>query len=155
MKKTLVIGAATVLFFLLAATGLPAQSNQVIDEILEEEQISYGNAAYLLLLAGGALSEGAQVADAHRAAEQESFATGQGPDEGLTLGEFAYIAMESFGVPGGLMYSIAPSPRYAARELEFRGIIQGDAYPNAPLSGERAMRILGRLLTLQEQERIR
>ncbi|MFP4331535.1 MAG: hypothetical protein ACOC45_09445 [Alkalispirochaetaceae bacterium] len=127
----------------------------MIDEILEEDQISYGNAAYLLLLATGELGREAEVADAYQVAEQSGYATGYGIDEGITLGEFSYIAMESFGVPGGLWYTLVPSPRYAARELEFRGIIQGNAYPGSPVSGERAMRILSRLLTLQEEERIR
>jgi hypothetical protein len=63
--------------------------------------------------------------------------------------------METFGISGGWMYTITSRPRYAARELAFRNVIQGRAYPRMELSGERAMRIVGRVLALEEEGRLR
>jgi hypothetical protein len=44
------------------------------------------------------------------------------------------------------MEEVLPSPRYATRELAYLDIISGPAKPGMPLSGERALRILERVL---------
>ncbi|MDZ7793086.1 MAG: hypothetical protein U5P10_05160 [Spirochaetia bacterium] len=48
------------------------------------------------------------------------------------------------------MYRLFPGPRYAVRELAFIDAVQGSSYPNSPLSGERAIRILERFLTVMQ-----
>ena len=137
------------------AAGAAAQSNEVVDEILEQSVIEYGHAAYILLSATGAIDDAASVTDAHALLEDNAAELPQSPlgyesGQPINLGEFSGMAMESFGIGGGVMYALLPGPRYAARELAFRGIIQGDAYPRMDLSGERALRILGRILALEE-----
>ncbi|MCG8481039.1 MAG: hypothetical protein MI724_18240 [Spirochaetales bacterium] len=151
-----------------------AQSNDIIDDILAEEEMTYGSAAYLLLLAIGELDETADRAEAvTRFRQLDSgleIAGGtvvfQGasarfrrvgevlnypPVAALTLGEYALLVMQTFEISGGFMYSLTPSPRYAARELAFRRAIQGRSFPRMSISGERGMRILGRILALQEE----
>ncbi|MFW5695704.1 MAG: hypothetical protein ACOCYB_11090 [Alkalispirochaeta sp.] len=135
--------------------SLAAQSNEFIDGVLEQDQITYGNAAYLLLVGSGDLDESASVADARDRFESGPAALGRGVDEPVTLGEYSLLAMDAFGITGGMMYTLVPSPRYAARELSFRDVIQGRAYPRMDISGERAMRLIGRVLTLDEQGRLR
>lgn len=147
---------ALALTFLIVSAGAAfGQSNAVVDEILSQESITYGNAAYLMLHAQGALSDDADPAAAVSQYENGATALGYTPDQGLTLGEFSYMTIATFEIPGGLMYRVLPSPRYAARELAFRDIVQGDAYPGMAVSGERALRILGRVLALQESGRLR
>ncbi|MFW5642489.1 MAG: hypothetical protein ACOCYQ_00550 [Alkalispirochaeta sp.] len=163
--------------FLVVATVLPAQSNQRIDEILSQESITYGHAVYLLLTSQQAIPDDATPDEAHALLEQgpanrsnvsyriggTSFTTrrlpqtplGYPPDHPLTLGEFSRLTMETFGITGGMMYTILPHPRYAARELAFRDVVQGRAYPRMSLSGERALRIVGRVLALDEEGRLR
>jgi hypothetical protein len=136
-----------------APARLAAQSNEMIDTILAQDQITYGHAAYLLLTADGTVPDTASVTDAHRATEQAGTpaALGYPADRPLNLGELSLMVMQTFNVPGGLAYRIYPHPRYAARELAFRDIIQGQSYPRMAVSGERAMRIIGRVLTLEEE----
>ncbi|MDA3951740.1 MAG: hypothetical protein PF508_21215, partial [Spirochaeta sp.] len=127
--------------------------------------------------ADGTLKEGADVNVAYRAIEEgpenlssvnysiggTSFSSrkyvqsafGYPPDHTLTLGEYSLLVMETFNISGGAMYTVTGMPRYAARELAFRNIIQGRAYPRMKLSGDRALRIIGRVLTLQEEGRLR
>ncbi|MFP4212393.1 MAG: hypothetical protein ACLFR8_14205 [Alkalispirochaeta sp.] len=150
--------------FFVVATALPAQSNQRIDEILSQESITYGHAVYLLLTSQQAIPDDATVSDALARIEGSSSADGPRlpqtplgypPDHPLTLGEFSRLTMETFGITGGMMYTILPHPRYAARELAFRDVVQGRAYPRMSLSGERALRIVGRVLALDEEGRLR
>jgi len=71
--------------------------------------------------------------------------------EALTLGEYCFLLMQAYELKGGLMYRIAPGARYAARELAYRKLIRGKAYPNRTLSGEEALAILRGLLEQLEQ----
>jgi len=134
--------------------SLSAQSNEFIDGVLEQPRITYGNAAYLLLVGSGDLDESATVNDARDRFESGAAALGSGVDEPVTLGEYSLLAMNAFGITGGVMYTLVPSPRYAARELAFRDVVQGRAYPRMDVSGERALRIIGRVLDLNEGGRL-
>ena len=159
---------------LFVPTIVSAQSNNIIDDILVEEEMTYGSAAYLLLLAIGELDEdedrvtavtrfrqidsGLAIQGGAVGFQGASARSGQvgdilsySPFATLTLGEYALLIMQIFDVSGGFMYGLAPSPRYAARELTFRHAIQGQAFPRMSISGERGMRILGRVLALQEE----
>ena len=159
MKRKVVAVFLTALVALLWVGGgseaLFAQSNAVIDDILANERMTYGHAVYILGVADGTIPERTSVADAHRQSQTGGLYFGYEREDPVSLGEFSLMLMETFDVPGGLMYTVLPSPRYAARELAFRNVIQGDAYPRMAISGERAMRIIGRVLALQEEGRLR
>lgn len=163
--RSFFVALAFVLLFV--PLSVSAQSNEIIDDILAEEEMTYGSAAYLLLFAVGELDDGAdritavtefqRLDDSLRSAGEAARFRPVGhilnyaPDTPITLGEYALLVMRSFGIPGGMIYSLVPSPRYASRELVFRRAIQGNAFPRMNISGERGMRILGRILALQEE----
>jgi hypothetical protein len=145
------------LMFAMAAIAVPlltAQSNEVLDSVLGEATISYGNAAYLVGTASGRLPETTSPADAGSLLEQEGLGRpGLSPTDPVTLGDFSFMLTRAFGIHGGIMYRILPSPRYATRELAYLGVISGPAKPGMPLSGERALRILERILNRKEAAR--
>ncbi len=148
MKK---LGFIAVAILLLSVMWAPAQSNDVLDRILSEEQLSYGSAAYLLLVATGRAAEETSLQQAVSLAEQEGFALeGFESADGLSLGQYSFMLMRAFELPGGIMYRILPSPRYAAREMEYAGVIQGPAIPGMVLSGNEAVRMLERVLYQRE-----
>ncbi len=148
MKK---IGFIALVFLLLSVLWAPAQSNDVLDRILGEEQLTYGNAAYLLLVATDRAEEEVSPQQAATMAEQEGFAVqGLGSADRLTLGQYSFMLMRAFQLPGGIMYRILPGPRYAAREMEYAGVIQGPAIPGMALSGNEAVRMLERVLHQRE-----
>ena len=131
---------------LLIGGNLAAQSNQLIDTVLAQDHITYGNAATLLATAATPTGNDGT----------NSTTTFDYPDDHpLTLGEFSLMVMQTFDIPGGIAYSALASPRYAARELAFRNIVQGHSYPRMAVSGERAMRIIGRVLALEEEGTLR
>ena len=145
---------ALLMMFAMAAIAVPlltAQSNEVLDSALGEANISYGNAAYLVGTASGRLPETTIPADAGALLEQAGLGRpGLGSNDPVTLGVFSYMLTRAFGIQGGIMYRILPGPRYATRELSYLGIISGHAKPGMSLSGERALRILERILHRKE-----
>jgi hypothetical protein len=148
------------LVFAVAAAGaivvpsLAAQSNEVLDAVLGQANLSYGNAAYLVGTASGRVADTVTPEDSVPQVEQAGLGLpGRGPSDPVTLGDFSYMLTRAFGVHGGLMYWILPGPRYATRELAYLDIISGPAKADMPLSGERALRILERMLDRKETAR--
>jgi hypothetical protein len=58
--------------------------------------------------------------------------------------------MRALDIPGGIMYSMFPGPRYAAREIAYLGFVRGSGAPGRTVSGNEVMYILGRVLEWKE-----
>jgi hypothetical protein len=147
MKK-----AGTLLAFLFAGfLPLAAQSNQLLDQILDQPELSFGQAAYLVLTATQKLPDEAGPEQAAEALADSGWKVKVRPaDTPITLGEYSYLLMQAFALKGGLFYRLFPRPRYAARELAYRAWITGKAYPGRTLSGEEAVRMLGKVMEARE-----
>jgi hypothetical protein len=131
------------LFFLvLGVAQAAAQSNQIVDRLLDEKQAAFGDAAYLVLAAAKLIPEEATTEEAVAAVAERKLLPGRDPAAPITLGEVCYLIMETQGLGGGLFYSLFPGPRYAARELSSLRLIRGNAHPSRTLSGEEVMRLL-------------
>jgi hypothetical protein len=132
-------------FLFTAPACLPAQTAERLDKLLDSAGVSYAEAAMMVLpaaaLAGEDVSPEAAFAEARsllpKAAE---------PGGAVRLGELAFLIMGAFDMKGGLFYTLFPGPRYAYRELVHRRLIQGRKDPALAVSGERLLRILGRVL---------
>lgn len=150
MNKPYMNLAAFLILMTAAGIGaLSAQSAASIDRILSEEALSFGSASYLLLVSAGIAEDETGFAEAgEKTGNLVAWFSGTSPETSLSLGEFAYLLMSIHKESGGIMYRLSPGPRYAARELAFMQVIQGRAYPDDPVSGERALRILERYLEL-------
>ena len=130
---------------------LSAQSNTIIDELLEKEAADWGNTAYLVLTAAELIDENTEVSAVLTTLEKQQWNLKSKQEEELiTLGDYSYMLMEAFNVPGGLMYKLIPGPRYATRELSYLNFIDYDKSPYRTLSGEEVLRIMGRLLEWKE-----
>ena len=144
MKKTIV------LFSLLLALPclLYAQTAARIELLLETGAVNYGQAAHFALEAAGVLS-GASEAEAFAyAAERGWLPKGAAAQEQARLDGFALLAMEAFGIRGGIMFSLFKTPHYAYRELVYQDIIQGRAAPNMAVSGEELLFLINRVLAV-------
>ena len=134
-----------------AALPLAAQTGAFMDSFLAQDKAAYGESSYLVLLGAGRINDKDTVERALAYLQEQGWAIeGKAAADPLTLGEYALLVMRSFEIPGGLMYHAAPGPRYATRELAYRQIIQGKARPSSSLTGERAARIIGRVLDTRE-----
>jgi len=146
------------LFLLLTAIIIPAsiltaQSNAFLDRLLAEEKASFSKASLFVLSAAGLVKAEANEADALQYLANAKWSLSKNAEEPISLGELCYLLMRSFSLSGGLMYSLFPSPRYATRELEFRGLLFGNPIPTRSVSGLEVMQLTGRLLTYLEEAR--
>jgi len=142
--------------FMLASAFVPAQTAQRIEQLLEKETITYREATWIILEASGkfgfANTDVVSSSDkAYRyAAENGWLPRNTTADTTATLEGVSLIIMHSFGIKGGIFYSIFKSPHYAYRELVYRGIIQGRVSPKMAVSGD--MLIFGTNQTIMRQE---
>jgi len=131
--------------FLLPIISVWSQSASYLDSVLQSEQVRYQDAAYVLLLGAGFITDELSPAEALRFLEERDWGLPRlAPSDELTLGSYSLMTMRVFELRGGPMYSLFPTRRYAVRELRFRGLVQGRSAPGSSLSGERALRILER-----------
>ena len=149
VKATIV--TPLVLLLCLTAAQVFGQSNEMLDDVLDQESLSLGAGAYLVLSATSVLGGETDFEAASRTLdEQPWWKPGKGPADSVSLGEYSYMVMKAFDLRGGIMYSILGGKRYAARELAFLGFLETDTSPYRTLSGEEAVRILSRILDWRE-----
>ncbi len=132
---------------------LSAQSNALIDDFLAEESASFGKAVYFVMAASAIIAEDSSLEGAVNALGARGWLVkDKKPDEPITLGEYSLLIMKALDIHGGIMYRIFPRPRYAARELDYLGFIVGKSHPGRSISGEEALRMLGRILEWREEQ---
>jgi hypothetical protein len=131
---------------LCAATGLFAQSNEFVDNLLSNPSVSLGQVSYLVLVASDNLGEDADEVRAFELLGNLGWAPpGMEPSDPVNLRTYAFMLMRAFGLKGGYMYRLFPGPRYAYRELASLQVIQGKSDPLDPVEGATAVRMLGRV----------
>jgi len=117
--------------------------------MLASETVSAASAARFVLASADKLPQGLSPAEAELEAYGAAASRGwinRAAGENMTLKDTAFLVMNAFEIKGGLFYSLFRNPRYAYRELIYRKIIQGRSDPAMAVSGERFLRILGRVL---------
>lgn len=146
--------ALLVLFLSLIAGLAGAQSNNVIDLILGQDNATAASAAYVTLAAAGSIDDMTSPEEAFGLAARNGWLSEETEsDDPITFGAFSHLLMQSFGKGGGLMYLIFPGPRYAAREVVYRGWSAEDKGPNEPISGEFMLRVTGNFLEMEAVSR--
>ena len=130
-------------FFFAGAIFASAQSNEVLDIMIEQEDALYAETLYLVFTASGFLDDEASPEQALSIPLERGWVKAEQPaDRPIRLGELSHIIMKAFDLPGGLLYRIFPGPRYAARELAFYGVIREHRSCNRRVSGTEAIRII-------------
>lgn len=143
------------LLFAIVSPIVPAQSNETLDTILGREVARTGEALYMVFLASGRGTDAESQQDVYQRIGRDWSRWGLSPRAAvapITFGEYAHVLMQAFDIPGGVMYRLAPGPRYAAREVVYRGFARGPRTANRPLSGEEMLRILGNVRAWQLEQ---
>lgn len=113
-----------------------AQSNDLIDRLIEHEAATYADAYYMVQAAAGNTAEPPSESGSERA---------------ITLGEYSHLIMQAFDLPKGLMYRLFPGSRYATREVAYQGFIRGSEMPGRTISGREVINILRRVMDWKEE----
>lgn len=139
------------LLLLLVVAAAPADQMDVIASLQTAEEVTYREGGYAVLVAAGVLPGTAEPDAALNPELRRRLGWGSRPaDTPLTVAEFSYIVMEAFDIPGGLMYRIAPGPRYAVRQLRFRRILLERVDATETISGVQALRLIGNAIEWTE-----
>ena len=116
-----------------------AQTAERIENLLEQNRVSYRDAALMVLEASGRLDPAKQTS----ADNAFSFAMQRGwlPKDAQAkndakLGGLSLLVAQAFEINGGILFSLFKNPHYAYRAMVYRGIIQGRADPQMFVSGD-------------------
>ncbi len=147
------------LFFLITISfqgvNLFAQSNSVIDTLLNEDKADLGRTAYMVFSAASLVDDSAEIPEVLDFLKLNGWKNLEQKAAGdtITLGEYSYLVTKAFDIKGGIMYRLFPGPRYAARELKYMGFVDNDADPSMPVTGDAVIRILGYVLEWKEGQK--
>ena len=134
------------LIFAAAALSVHAQSAGWIEALLAKDNVSYADAALLVLQAADAPA--APTATFNYAAENAWLPRGAAADDAARLDGLSLLIMKAFGIKGGIFYTLTRSPHHAYRELAYRNVIQGRADPMMPVSGDLLLFTVNRILAI-------
>ena len=128
-----------------------AQTADRIERLLEQESVSYAQAALLVLEASEHTALGSSPDEAFYAALEHRFLPKNAQaDDTVNLMGLSSLVMRAFDMKGGLLYRLTGSQRHAYRELQRRGIVQGRVDPALPVSGEMLLFMVSRALFVNE-----
>jgi hypothetical protein len=127
------------IFLLCLLIALPCllfgQTADRIERLLEQDRVSYRDAALLVLEASGHL-------DSAGADDAFSFAMERGwlpkdaqANSDAKLNGLSLLVVQAFEIKGGALFSLFKNPHYAYRVMVYKGIIQGRADPQMTVSG--------------------
>lgn len=136
MKKYVTLFLA---LFLMGAAY--CQSADVVTEMLETPEVTFGQVCYLSAIHQGFVSDDATYDQAIDALYEK----GQIPQNvdkstNVVMANLAFIYAQMWNVQGGLLYRLTNgSPRYAFKQLKVDGIIPETADPKTVVSGLEAL----------------
>jgi len=131
------------------ASPLFSQTAAELETLLAAETLSYEQAASFVLQAADVQVTGSSF---DYAFEQNWLPKNAAPEDTARLNGVALLLMRSFGLNGGIFYSLTKSPHHAYRELVYKGLISGNTDPGKPVSGRQLLLIISRVLSLKEKE---
>jgi len=142
------------LLLLLPVTSVFSQSAEEIETLLYEKTVTYEQAVRLILRAADIdINPEKDVIDNDNIEDVFSYLSkwlpeGAEPMENAKLGVLSLVIMRSFNLRGGIMYTITgkKNPRYAYRELVYKGIITGRSDPDMYVSGELLLYYINNIL---------
>lgn len=133
------------LALLLPIGFVSGQTADILDELLVNEHISFGEAAYVFLGSRGEIDNSAAPEDAFELLRQQLPRYSEvAADTAITVADLSLIGMELYEVPGGVLYALTGAPRYAYRDVRFRNILQDPVNPGDPVSGQLALQLVQR-----------
>jgi len=149
MKKKIVV----FLIMLTAITGLCfAQAAAKVEEIVNADVVTKGQACYLVGTAVGILEDSVSYSDAFSKYEHLKMFKNASFDEPITLAEFSNLVLQNSKVNKSLWYIISKSPYYALRQLKLDGIIGKNAVGSATIKPLTAFDILSKLIAEEVSE---
>ena len=153
MKKSFFVSLFFILFvsIIVNVPTLYAQSNELIDKLLAQEEATFGETVVLVLSGAGLIGENSSEAEAISYIKDKNWGFNEiKTDSPVTAGALSLLVMRAFDIPGGIFYRLFPGKRYAYREMVYLGLISKKGGPYRKLTGEEVLRVLQSTLEWKE-----
>ena len=122
-----------------------------IEALLASDAITYAQASRFVLEAADAAMFD-DSAEAFRFAIERDWLPGSAsPDAPARLDSISLLLMRSFGLRGGILFTLTESAHFAYREMEYMGFIHGRVSPRQRVSGDTLLYLTGRVLSHVEE----
>ena len=144
MKRKLLI--CTLLF---VTFSLFSQNAERLELLLDQERVSYAQAALLVLEASGRIDSANQMGEEEAfnfALKNNLLPKNAVANHAVNMQGLSFLVMRAFEIKGGFFYSITKSQHHAYRELVYRGMIQGRSDPLMYITGEQLFFTVNRVL---------
>ena len=151
MKKSILICS----LLLITCSLLFAQTADRIEQLLEQDSVSYAQAALFVLEAAERLppNTGASLQAAFNTAIENNFLPKDVmSNDTVNLMGLSLLVMKAFDMQGGLFYTLTKSQRHAYRELQRLDVVQGRTDPSLLVTGEMLLFIVNRILFVKPSE---
>lgn len=138
MKKTMLF-----LFILFLGLYLHAQSADVITDILESNEATFGQVCYIAAVQQQFVDDNASYDEAVQVLyENQIIPSLEDASAPIPVVDLAFIFARLWNIQGGLMFRITKgSPRYAFKQFQADGIIDSEADPAKYVTGAKALSI--------------
>lgn len=143
------------LLFTTLLIPLFSQSNEELDRFLNQDKADFASTVWLCYLSAEAIpydSTPQQAMDYLLASDLGERFQGIDGDTPIKYSDYAYLIMVIHDLPGGIMYKIFHSPRYAARELSYRRWMPGEPKPGTILTPWQVTSSISQILTWKEAQ---
>jgi len=140
------------LCFLLAGPAfLAAQSTAVeMETLLAARTVTYAQASRFVLDAAGAAAFSDPAEAFGFAMERSWLPRNAQPDAPARLDGLSLLFMRSFGLRGGIMFTVTGAARFAYRDMEFMGLLHDRSCPAQAVSGETLLYVASRVIARAE-----
>jgi hypothetical protein len=145
-----------VIFCILCFCGagvLFAQTASEIEALLGTSAVTYGQVASFVLRASEKVRTSNTREAFNYAVERNWLPKNVSADSQARLDGISLLFMQSFGLKGGLFYSLFKNPHYSYRELAALDAFKGKSDPHNAVSGDQLLFITSRILSIVESER--
>ena len=133
----------SIIFALFLVLSVYAQSADVITDILDSDEATFGQICYLSAVQMDLVDENASYDDAIQSLFDNSYIPEVAEaDAAIPLADMIFIYSHLWDIKGGFMFRLTKgSPRYAFRQFQYDGIIDSDTDPSSTVSGAKALSI--------------
>lgn len=129
--------------FFLGLFALHSQDAQKISEIIESQEISNEQAAWIACQSAQNMDEASDYSEAlAKAVELGWISSGAVAESPMPLQDYCGLCVKASGLKCGLLYRITKSKRYAFKELKANGTLDLAADPGMTVNGQNAFAIL-------------
>lgn len=134
------------LFFLCIGLLAFTQSAERVDEILESDFLTKGQACYLVGTAINEVKEGDSYEDAFNIFKELKMFDGAKYDEPIRWDEFSNLALQYSSIKKGFWYGIIKNPHYAFRQLKMMRLIPQNTVPSSNITPFKALNLLSKIM---------